>query len=186
MGALIALLAVAGFASATNPDPVKMVLRLSDVPRGFHTASSGYKSTAAVAKGSTVSLSQYKAWGYVIGYEADFGQGGSTSDLFSGAAEIASSAAIYRTDAGAEASLTSSAKDCAIAPSHELTVKTRIGNETHLCEVASKSGDKTAEIYGVLWRHGRVRAFVGLAGIKGRVSATEAISLAIRQDQRIR
>jgi len=68
------------------------------------------------------------------------------ADLLSGA-EITSSAAIYRTDAGAEASLTFSVKDCAAAPSHELAVKRRIGNETHLCEVIRTSSGQTAEIY---------------------------------------
>jgi hypothetical protein len=181
-----ATLILVASASAANPNPKQMVLRLQDLPTGFQSAGHHYKSLSAAANGNRFSEAQYRAWGYVIGYEADFSQNGSLADLFSGATEITSTASVYRTSAGAEKSLASSAKACSQSPSTELSVGVKIGNEVHLCSIVRKSKGVTVQVYGVMWRRGRVKAAVLLGGPKGSVSPKQAVTLAKRQDGRIR
>jgi hypothetical protein len=173
---------------ATNSDPKKMVLQLQDLPTGFQTAAdSGYKSlTAAAKKSSNVSAAQYKAWGYVIGYEADYVRNGSLADLSSGGVGLVSSASVYRTSAGAEKSLASSAKVCSQSSFSELSVGAKIGNEVHLCVAVRKGGGVTAQVYTVMWRRGRIKATVLLGGLKGSASPEQAVALAKRQDSRIK
>jgi hypothetical protein len=188
LAAALCVSVLAGSASGGNPDPRQMVLRLQDMPTGFGTASaSGYKTIAAVAKGSsTASLAQYKAWGYATGYEADFSaDGASIGDILSGASDIDSSASVYSSSSGAEKSLNASVAACNKAPFKELSVGAKIGDEAHLCAVTKKSGDVTVEVYVVLWRHGRFKGSVEIAGVAAGTSATQAVKLAAIQDKRM-
>ena len=179
---------LAGTASASNPDPKQMVLTLQDMPTGFSVSSgTGYKDIAAVAKtSSTATLAQYKAWGYQTGYEADFTGSPSLSDLMSGAADITSSVSVYKSSSGAEKSLTSSLGQCHKAPYKELSMGgAKLGDEGHLCSATKKSGEVTAQVYAVLWRHGRLKGSVLTAGVVGATSPTQAVTLAEVQDKRM-
>lgn len=176
----VSLALLAGTASGANPDPKQMVLRLQDMPTGFEAAGSGYKSVTAAANGSTVSVAQYKAWGYVTAYEAHFRQNGNLGDLFSGVSQVTSLVSVYRTSGGAKKSLASSAATCAKSPFQELSVGAKIGDEAHLC-----ARSVPAQVYAVLWRRGRLKAAILIAGVAGTTSPKQAVALAETQDKRM-
>jgi hypothetical protein len=80
-----------------TPNPAsRMVLTLRDLPRGFRaTKRRSYPTAASVAAGSrTTTTADYKKWGYVTGYEADFSREVSLSDVAKGAIRIGSTASI--------------------------------------------------------------------------------------------
>jgi len=176
-----------GTASGGTPDAKKMVLQLQELPTGFAVAvGTGYRSIAAAAKEDTnVSLAQLKAWGYVTGYEADFRASGSPGVLRGGASQIASTVSVYQSASGAERSLASSVAACHVSPYEELSVGAKIGDEAHLCEVTTKSGNVKVQVYAVVWRRGRVKGVVLTAGLLGGASPTQAVKLAEVQDGRM-
>jgi hypothetical protein len=182
----LALALLVASASSASRDPKNMVLRLQDMPTGFELTKSHYESVTAAAKSSSVSVAQYKAWGYLTAYESDFSKNGSLGDLFSGASQIASSVTVYGTSTGAGKSLASSVASCNKPPFEELSVGARIGDESHLCSARHKSGGVTAQVYAVLWRRGQLKAGLIVAGVVGGTSPDVAVKLAKLQDKRMR
>jgi hypothetical protein len=182
---LVLALLVASASSASR-DPKNMVLRLQDMPTGFELTTSHYTSVTAAAKSSSVSVAQYKAWGYLTAYESDFSKKGSISDLLSSASQITSSVTVYRTATGAGKSLASSVASCNKSPFKELSVGAKIGDEAHLCSATHTSGSVTGQVYAVLWRRGRLKAAVLVAGVAGGTSPDQAVRLAKVQDKRMR
>jgi hypothetical protein len=177
---------VGGAVAGGSLDPKQMVLRLQDMPTGSASSSgTGYKDAAAAANGGHVSVAQFKKWGYVIGYEADFSTSGSVSDLLTSASQFTSSVSVYRSSFGAAESLADSVAECHKATFKELSVGAKIGDEAHLCSATQKNGNVTAQIYAVLWRHGRLRGSVLTGGVVGGTSPTQAVKLAQTQDKRM-
>ena len=186
--ALVALVVAIPGVSATNANPKAMVLTLRDIPAGFKwDRGSGFRSSRTVASENwnSATIDQYQAWGFVNAYEASFSRNNSLHDITSagGASEITSSATTYLAAAGAEAAFASSAKKCRIAPSHELPVGAKIGNEAHLCSIHAIF---TAQVYLVMWRHGSFTAAVAVKGLSGAISPDQAVRLALQQDKRMR
>jgi hypothetical protein len=186
LAAGVALALLAASASSANRDPKNMVLRLQDMPTGLAVTTSLYTSVAAAAKSGSVSVAQYKAWGYLTAYESDFEKKGSIGDMLTSASQITSSVTVYRTSAGAAKSLASSVATCNKAPFKELSVGATIGDKAHLCSATRKSGGVTVQIYAVLWRRGDLKAAVLTAGVVGGTSPTQAVKLAQVQDKRMR
>jgi hypothetical protein len=186
LAAGVALTVLAASASSASRDPKYMVLRLQDMPTGFETTTSHYTSVTAAAKSGSVSVAQYKAWGYLTAYESDFSKKGSVGDLLASASQVTSSVTVYRTSAGAGKSLASSVATCNKAPFKELSVGAKIGDESHLCSATRKSGGVTVQIYAVIWRRGQLKAAVLTAGVVGGTSPDQAVKLAKVQDKRMR
>jgi hypothetical protein len=183
---LVVLLAVvASSAAGATTDPKQLVLRLGDMPTGFGAKSRKYVPiTAGVGGGAT--LADYKRWGYLNGYEADFTQQGSVSDLLSGAGEIASSASVYKTATGARASLANSSAACT-AKNHceRLQLAEKIGDKATLFKSTSKSSGTTTVVYAVLWVRGSLKASVFAAGVGVGPSVSAVVKLAQTQDRRM-
>jgi hypothetical protein len=164
-----------------------MVLTVQDMPTGFKVTKRRYYPTAAsAAAGSkTTTAADYKAWGYVTGYEVDFSREVSLSELATGAIEVNSTASIYRSTAGAHASMAKSKRICQRPPFHLGAVGRRLGDEAHLCSYAARSQGQEAQVYVVVWRRGRFKGIIIAAGLKGGTSATQAVSLARIQNGRM-
>ena len=183
--AALLLLALAATAS-TTPNLKTLVLGLQDMPTGFRVKSHHFESLAAAAKSGHQPVSELRKWGYVNGYEVDFSRDVSLSTLVRGAIEVESAVSLYRSRAGVRASLAYSARRCNKAPAHELSVGAKIGDAAHLCSLVKKSGGYTIQTYTVVWRRGRLKAAVLIAGLKGGVAPNQAVSLAKVQDRRMR
>jgi hypothetical protein len=183
---ILAVAVVPGL-SASSSDPKRMVLTLRDLPTGFHTApGTGYRSAAtASTDGPSITVAKYKSWGYVNTYQANFAKSGTTRELRRGASEITSSTTIYAKAAGARKSFASSDRTCAKRPYHQLAMDAHIGDEATLCATTKKTGNLTVQVYGLIWRHGRFKATLLVAGVAGTVSPAQALKLAVRQDRRI-
>jgi hypothetical protein len=184
---VILAVAVVPGSSASGSDPKGMVLTLRDLPTGFHIApGTGYRSAAtASTDGPSITVAKYKSWGYVNTYQANFAKSGTPRELRRGASEIASSTTVYAKASGAEKSFASSDRICGKRPYHQLSMDAHIGDEATLCATTKKSGALTVQVYGLIWRHGRFKATVLLAGVAGTVSPAQAVKLAVRQDRRI-
>jgi hypothetical protein len=179
--AILAVLVACASASGASPDPKRMVLRLQDMPTGFKVGKHRYYSTPeAVASTSKVlTTADFRSWGYVTGYEADFARDPSLADLASGGAiQIISITSIYRSSVGAHRSMVKSKQFCRKPPFQEVSVGARLGHEAHMCSYTETQGGFTAQVYVVVWRKGRFKASIFLAGLKGGTSASEAVSLA--------
>jgi hypothetical protein len=176
-----------GAAPPGSPNPARMVLTLRDMPTGFKAGKHRYYPTAAsAAAGSkTTTAADYKAWGYATGYEADFSREVSLSDLATGAIEVDSTASIYRSSAGAHASMVNSKRICQRPPFHLVSVGGRLGDEAHLCSLAVTSQGHEAQAYVVVWRRGRFKGRIVAAGLQGGISVSQAVSLARLQNGRM-
>jgi hypothetical protein len=165
----------------TQPDPKQMTLRLADLPTGFaQTAGASYRSAKAIAKKDNEPVSWFTRHGYQSGYEAEFKRNGSLPELLSSANVVETAASVYRDQEGPTASLARTRSDCE-KHGDILSGRARIGDEAILCLF-----DRTrARVYAIGWRHGRVRATVLIGGVKGGVSLSQAVKLAVRQDHHI-
>jgi hypothetical protein len=164
-----------------------MVLTLRNLPRGFRaTKRRSYPTAASVAAGSrTTTAADYKKWGYVTGYEADFSREVGLSDVAKGAIRIGSTASIYQSTAGAHASMLRAKAICHRSPFHFLSIGRRVGNEALLCSHPETLRGKPARAYVVVWRRGRFRGAIIATGLEGGASARQAVSLARVQNSRL-
>ena len=156
-----------------------MVLTLRDMPTGFKATKHRYYSTPeAVASTSKVfTAADYRSWGYVTGYEADFSRDDpSLTGLATGPNQIGSTTYVYRTSAGAHKSMVKSKTLC--PPGQRLSVGARLGDEALLCSYTQTKSGFTAQGYVVVWRRGRLKANLLFFGLKGATSARQAVSLA--------
>jgi hypothetical protein len=145
-----------------------------------------FVSLAAAAKSNQRPVSKLRKWGYVNGYEVDFRRDVSLSTAVRGAIEAVSSLSLYLSRAGVRASLADSARRCNKAPAHRLALRAKIGDAAYLCSLVTRSGGYTIQTYTVVWRRGRLKAAVVIAGLKGGVGPNQAVSLAKVQDSRMR
>jgi hypothetical protein len=157
-----------------------MVLTLGDMPTGFKATKRRYVSTPeAAAKGSqTTTAADYRAWGFVAGYEINFTRDVSLTELATGAVEIDSYSSVYRSTSGAHASMVTSNRICQKPPFQALSVGARLGDESHLCSFTQTKGNITGQVYIVVFRRSRFKGSIFASGIKGGASASEAVSLA--------
>jgi len=191
VAALAAL--VGGLLAATasgRPNPRTLTLRLADMPSGFSVKTAHYVGAVAAAGSGSATEAQYRAWGYMAGYEADFAQRGSLSDLLKGAVEIDSSVSVYETAHGAAESWADSKVYCAEHTSVclRLSLGKKIGSQAGLYKLTppSSGGVKTV-VYSVVWHRGPLRAAVLATGAAAGVgpSLSEVIALAVKQDRRM-
>jgi hypothetical protein len=86
-------------AATRDADPKAMVLRLSDMPVGFSLDKGSHISNLEAARESQVSLAQYRRWGRVSGYQAEYSRG-----ALVGLIDVTSAASTYKTPTGAQGS----------------------------------------------------------------------------------
>jgi hypothetical protein len=182
---LIALAAMAavGVAAAS---PKTSVLRLHDLPTGFRTVAAHAYSLSAAAKRNQQSVSQLRSWGFVTAYEADYARNVVPSRSLKGAIEVQSAVSSYKAAQGAKLSLARAITPCRRPPSTELRAGVAIGDEVHVCANVTTSNGLRFQAYAVLWRRGSQRGSLFMVGIKGGVTAGQAIALAKTQDSRMR
>lgn len=144
----LVVLALVGLAGVGTPDPARLVLRKTDLPKGYSVlrANTGRVTNAAAAQGDPAMTHRFAAWGRTTGYNAEWDGG------LAGA--ISSSAELFRTSAGAKAYLTWWVAD---APSRTGLVFRRragLGDEAY---VAKKSFGGAPWVL-VIWRYRTVFA----------------------------
>jgi hypothetical protein len=185
---LAAMTVSAGFAAAAlaAPSPKATVIQLRELPRGFQTAASRAYPLAAAAKRNQQSVAQLRSWGFVSAYEADYVRNVALSRSLKGAVLVQSAVSSYRATRGATLSLARSASGCKTPPSTELETSARIGDEVHLCRNLRSSNGVVLQSYAVLWRRGSRRGSLFMVGVKGGVTAAQALALAEKQDSRMR
>jgi hypothetical protein len=183
--ALVIVSAACAGAVLAAPSPKASVLRLQDLPAGFEPISSHTYSLAAAAKRNQQSVSQLRSWGFVTAYEADYVRRVRLSKTLKGAIEVQSAVSSYKAVRGAELSLARARSGCRNLSSVELETTAAIGDEVHLCTNLTNSNGVTLQAYAVLWRRGSRRGSLFVVGVKGGVTAGEALTLAKKQDSRM-
>ena len=182
---LAAAAAPAGVSLASPaPDPKALVLRLQDLPTGYKVGSA-HSVPLEMAAREAWGKATLERWGYLGGYDARYTLDTSnTGDLLAQPALVESTVSVYRSAAGAHASVAASAALCNKPPNSELALGTRIGDEAHLCYRKRTVGAVASVVYAVIWRDGRLKAGVQIAGFEGAASAALAVRLAKEQDSR--
>ena len=184
-GAALSALAVAAGAAATR-DPKAMVLRLSDVPAGLTVSSQRYKSVTGAAASGPFTVAQYKAWGYLNGYEVDYELGGSSAKVVTEPILITSAGSVYKTPAGAAASFAAHRAQCSKIGGHSFSTDGRIGDASFGCVARTTESGVPVVEYVVAWRRGPVNAVIELGGLRTGASAAKTLRLARLVDSRIR
>jgi hypothetical protein len=181
-------LAVAGtaMASSTTANPRLMVLRLTDLPAGFGANGGHYTSNVRAAKESsgTASVADFLRWGRITGYDNSF-----TRTALVGLIQVGSNASTYKSVRGAADSLHASFRQT-LKPINGLRFKRlstggRIGHESRMYTVRSKSGGTTIGLYLVAWRYFTVKAVTTGGGVAGTVTPESIVALAKKQQRHI-
>lgn len=180
--ALAGASATATLASPTT-SPKALVLRARDLPPGYKVDTERALSLTEAAR-EAWGAPTLRRWGYVQGYEVTYKIGNSLKAVLTQPAGIDSAVSVYRSASGAHASLAASAALCRTPPNSLLASPARIGDETYLCFRQHKESGATSVVYGVIWRKGRLKAGVQIAGFQGATTAALAIRLAKKQDAR--
>jgi hypothetical protein len=172
-------------AAAASVSPEALVLDLAELPAGFSASGGQYLLLASLARQSGVSIARYRAWGYEKAYEGVFSTESGAAGMGSGPLGISSYAFVYRTAAGARASLLSLYRQCpkshGTSRGKYVPMSGRIGDQSFVC--AFSSVKLATPEYDVSWRHGTVEGLIVLAGQSPQpVSAANAVALARTQD----
>jgi hypothetical protein len=163
-----------------------MVLRVRDLPEGFHLVQGRYLNLRTEAKSNGVSTARVASWGYLRGFEADY-------TALQGETALITSASVYRTVAGSRAEFAFAATRVAskktpfagtVTP---ISSSVRIGTDSQFYAFSVNQSGKPISGYGVSWHSGRVGAALLIAG--GAASSvpnfTTVVTLARNQQARI-
>jgi hypothetical protein len=150
------------------------VLRAADVPPDYAQVGASFWTPAELATQGTWSLRQLQSWGYIVGYEVQFDRPPESGDP----AQISSNAGLYRTVAGARASLRANGNACQVGGWHELRLRAHIGQAAHLCTVVTTLRGKQAQAFFVVWRVRRLKGSITVVALKGSAQASDAVALA--------
>jgi hypothetical protein len=177
---------LAGGAVARPADPKLMVLRLNDLPVGFGRTSGHYASNIRAGKEGApdVTAADYRRWGRITGYEAEY-----QKSALVGLLDVDSAASTYRSEAGAGQSLhaTYRAAERSKKPKFvRLSMGRTIGNDSRLYSATVKQSGLTAIAYSIAWRWKTVKASVMGIGIAGTVQPETVIALARTEQRHIR
>jgi hypothetical protein len=188
IAAAVAALAAASIPAAgagvqpAAPDTRSMVLRLSDLPRGFGRSEGAYVTNTYLDRASGVNK-DYEKLGRLTGYRATYRRVG-----ISGVLGVDAFASIYRSSAGAHDSYAQSLAGAMQdgGPTFRwLTLKPRLGNETRVYLVTELESGMRVDYYTIAWRRGRVFAEVIGGGVSGRITLAQVAALARKQEARI-
>jgi hypothetical protein len=183
-----ALVAAASALAAGRPDPLRMTLRLSDLPPhlALVRAESGRYDIARAARTDNAPVSLFRSHGYLTGYELDATRQGSlSSDVSAGLFQIIAATSLWQTASGARWSLARSVKSSRAHGFQALPTGGRIGAESHLYSYPLQDGNYSFQVYALGWRDGPVRATVLVAGAKSAATARRTVRLARKQERRI-
>jgi hypothetical protein len=183
---MLAAAAVSATAALAAPAPKAAVIRLHDLPSGFQTVAAHAYTVTAAAKRNQQSVAQLRSWGFVTAYEADYVRNVALKASLKGAFEVQSAISVYKASKGAKLSLARSSAACKRAPSIELRTSAKIGDEVHVCKNLARSNGVVLQAYAVLWRRGSRRGSLFMVGVQGGVTVGQAITLAKKQDARMR
>lgn len=170
LAAAATALALAVPAAAARIDPATLVLSQADVPAGFRLdrEGSGIRSNATEARNDRRLGAQFRRWGRVTGYEAEFDRADAT---------ISCRADLFATARGAREMFELFERE--VAKSGILGLeRTRIGLGAGGWVYG---GGSAAAFVLVAWRDGRVFAGIAATG----VSRKQTIALARTQQRRI-
>jgi hypothetical protein len=156
------------------------VLTRKEVGPELTSKSESYTPAQDAAQG-TWTLSQLESWGYEAGFERVFDRDLGTSN----SEQIASNAGVYRTSAGAAASLEANGNACIAGSLQVLKAPTKLGQESVFCTETGTEAGTTGQLFLLFWRIGRFKGSITLSGIKGHVTAAQTVSLAELQAERM-
>jgi hypothetical protein len=175
----------AAAAAAAGSDPKPFVLRLGDLPSGFHRDAPHYVSKKAAAVG--VPARTFAGFGYVNGYSVVYNKSGKGTALL-GILRADSNATVYTTPSGAHKAMQfveANVEGTKKFPTHRLKVGAPLGNEARLYKVTEKGSKLSADVIVVLWRSGRVLSTISASGLSGSIDPAQVVSLAQRQQQHV-
>jgi hypothetical protein len=174
-GSVLAVV-LAGIAAASTPDPSRLVLRFADLPSGF-TQKYSHRMSAAQVRKEQGSVRP----GYLTGWENQFDRSALT-----GAIQIVSSSAVYKTTAQAHASMLWTFRKLATSPKfRRMSVGRPLGDESRAALYTIHQSGFSVTVFAVGWRSGRIKAAALVGGISNTLSPELAIRLAQKQQARI-
>jgi hypothetical protein len=180
---MLVVTALAAASPAATKDPRAYGLKARDLPAGFALQGGGVMNNVQAAETGSASLAEYERWGRTTGYFVQFGRKGTPPP--GGAIQVLSTASIYRTVAGARASMQDSRANCGEPSATRLSIAARIGDERVLCSFASTTNSVKITEYALIWRRGTVKSSIITVGLRAGASQRDAIALARKQDARM-
>ena len=167
-------------ALAAGLDPSRLVLKLSDVPKGFAVDA---KNTAvfsnaqvATAENKPDDLAKFNNWGRLTGYQAQFTRNPGPGK-YGSIAVVISRVSVYKAISGTVASFADTASNCAGSGLPKVPSPGRLGYATVACSGTVTSQGSKLRLYALYWRHGRVTASVLLGGFAATTNATDMAAL---------
>ena len=191
--ALLAAVLAGGLSSPASAapavlDPSRLVLTLSDLAAGFKvdTKQTGVFSNArlAIAERNLKELTNFKRWGRLTGYQAQFTRNARTGRLGS-LVRITSRASVFKTSSGAAASFAQKPAQCSTGTAHEVSLGVTVGQRSFACSGLQVSGVITFRRYLVFWQQGRVEATLVLVWVEGGIASSDAAALAKAQERHV-
>ena len=166
---------------AANPDAKKLVLQLSDVPRGFARTLGSYRSNIYIARKNKIPLSKVESWGRINGYTVEYERRGVSGPLV-----IISTVSVHRAAPGAHTAFLWANAELVKRGSRVVhTSAARLGDESQVFTRREKA-DRVYRIFLVEWRESRFVATATVIGVEGKLTVKSALTLASRQQARLR
>ncbi len=186
-GALLAGCA-GGQGALINKSPKQLVLSVGQIPYpGFvvesGSASAGVYSNRRAAGGSAAVLRKLEAAGRITGYQADFDRSLSPQQAV-GPVVIESSAATYRSDAGAAAGLRVVAEQARSAGGVQISTG-KLGDQAVGFTLQKQFDGTSYEAFVVAWRQQNVVAGIQIEGNAATLDVNYAVDLAQLQQRQI-
>ena len=176
------------WAAHAAPNPSGLVLRLSDLPAGFKidTKETGVFSNAraAISEHNPKDRANFKRWGRLTGYRAQFTRSARTG-RFGSLVRVTSRASLFKAPSGAAASFAEVPARCSGGTAHTVSLGVTLGQRSFACSELQDVGVTTFRVYAVYWQQRRVEAALVLVWVEGGIAASDAAALAKAQERHI-
>jgi hypothetical protein len=167
-----------------------MVLRASDLPRGFvvvRAETGPYTNSDVIRDFGPALAPKLRRWGRITGYRAFYRQRDSARGALPGVIGFGASVALYRSARGAHAALADRAGGCR---NKAFTIiglggHRPVGPDTLVCTRGTEIGTARGRIFLVQWRNRRATGGVYVVALQGAVTPLAALTGARRQNRRM-
>jgi hypothetical protein len=168
-----------------------MVLEASDLPPGFAVEAQGtgvQTNQDVIHKFGRAIAPKLRRWGRLTGYAVTYQQSDPKSGALPGVFAFLGAVALYRTPAGAHASLQAPPLGCRGSGFEPITLAGHRppGPDTVLCTQGTTINGARVRTFLVQWRRGRATGGTAVSEIEGATTPQAALTAAYTQDKRMR
>lgn len=190
LGLSVLAMSAASAPAFSTATPSRMVLKVSDLPRGFYVVrnqTGSYTNRDILRDYGRAVAAKAERLGRITGYRATYGQRDPNKGALPGVLAFGATVSLYRTARGAHAALAIRDFGCRREGFTVIGLggNPPVGADTRVCTRGKRIGGIPSRYFLVQWRNGRATGGVFVVAAEGAVTPVAALTGGRKQNRRM-